>query len=351
MPETLAHLQLKRLAVATLLRWGCQAAANEVLCPISRFRVDAAGWLDAEPVAGGFNHLAAWAGRWMGDVGVEAASAGDGEGTHSDREKKSARRADVTGGARVRCEPRTVIVECKQSRADFLRDRDNLEALLKARDELEERRRRFAGRVQEAEPHLQSTRGVLFSELGDWDLASSSNPTYRRILRELEKVDERLHGGTKFHRLARYRLADRLYLLAPAGVVKRREVPPGWGLLECSKRWGVYRKASLAELSLVEVRISVEAPRHASPLRRRERLLRNIAVALTRGAVVESARTAAGVGERVIIRAPRASSGPRDDLAKAPGLFESAHETDRGPELALGVRMEGTGGPEAAAVP
>jgi sRNA-binding carbon storage regulator CsrA len=315
--ETLAHLQLKRLAAATLLRWGCQAAAMEVLCPISRFRVDAAGWLDREPVSAGHNHLAAWAGEKAG----ERAEAGlfDAQAPAGDR------RANPVA-ARVRCEPRTVIIECKQSRADFLRDRDNLDALLKAREAMEERRRRFAEKVRETEPHLQSTSGVLFSELGEWNLDASTNPTYRRILRELEKIDERLHGGTKFHRLTRYRLAERLYLLAPAGVVGRREVPPGWGLVECPKRWGAFRRASLVELSGVEVHIAVEAPRHVSPLRRRERLLRNIAVALTRATVTASIRT------------PSASSGTASRAPAVPSGVVS--RPDSVPELALGVRME-----------
>lgn len=312
MPETLAHLQLKRLAAATLLRWGCQAAATEVLCPISRYRVDAAGWLDAEPHSASHNHLASWARPieqhlFSGyPAGPRRDHSGYPAGPRRDDEPQSPDSAQATGTSsngkppagdrratqspaapRARCEPRTVIIECKQSRADFLRDRDNLEALLKLREDLDARRLRFEGRVRELEPHLQSTHGVLFAELGDWNLSASTNPTYRRILRDLEKLDERLHGGTKFHRLTRYRLADRLYLLAPAGVVGRREVPPGWGLIESPKKWTTFRKASLVVLSEVEIHIAAEAPRHASPARRKERLLRNIAVALTRATVRE----------------------------------------------------------------
>ncbi len=303
-PETLAHLQLKRLAAATLLRWGCQAAATEVLCPISRYRVDAAGWLDAEPHSATHNHLAGWTG---GQSRADEPESGHSEHVSQTPNSSVLRAtthpppaAEPAGDRRAtplpprtRCEPRTVIIECKQSRADFLRDRDNLEALLKARDELEGRRTRFADRVRELEPHLQSTHGVLFAEMGEWNLAASTNPTYRRILRELEKIDERLHGGTKFHRLARYRLADRLYLLAPAGVVGRREVPPGWGLIECPRQWSKFRRASLVALSEVEVHVAAEAPRHVSPARRKERLLRNIAVALTRGAVRTSMEASA----------------------------------------------------------
>lgn len=264
MPETLAHLQLKRLAAATLLRWGCQAAATEVLCPISRHRVDAAGYLDAEPVSATHNHLAQWAAPRPPDLFAPP---------------------PAPIAPRIRCEPRTVIIECKQSRADFLRDREEIEPLLKAREAMEARRLRFAARVRDTEPQLQSNSGVLFTELADWNLSASVNPTYRRILRELEKLDDRLHGGTKFHRLARYRLADRLYILAPAGVVGRREVPPGWGLIECPRRWPAYGRSPLAELAETEIHLVAEAPRHASPAHRKSRLLRNIAVALTRATV------------------------------------------------------------------
>lgn len=282
MPETLAHSQLKRLAAATLLRWGCQAVATEVLCPISRYRVDAAGYLDAEPVSAAFNHLPARRPR-------PAAPA-------RDRPPDSNDDAAPLIPVRKRCEPRTVIFECKQSRSDFLRDRDNLESLLRARTALELRRREFESRVRATEPHLQSVAGMLFDELGEWDFASSGNPTYRRILRELDRIDQRLHGGTKFSRVARYRLADRLYLLAPSGIVSPRELPPGWGLVECPRAWKKFQRANLTDLSGIEIHIAVDAPRHASPEKRKDRLLRNIAVALTR----ESARPAAESGRSTI---------------------------------------------------
>lgn len=261
MPETLAHLQLKRLAVATLLRWGCQAAASEVLCPISRFRVDAAGYLDAEPHGPGVNHVTL---RRRPDTLFT--DPGD----------------SVPRQPRKPCPPRTVIIECKQSREDFLRDRDDLDSLLAGRAALNRRLERFISTVQRTEPHLYRTGDVLFAEMGEWDLDHAANPTYRGIVRSIERIERRLHGGTKFTRLARWRLADRLYILAPPGVVRPREVPPGWGLLECPRAWKSYRSARVPELSEVQVHISAEAPRLATPTKRRDRLLRNIAIALTR---------------------------------------------------------------------
>lgn len=263
MGETSAHIQLKRLAAATLLRWGCQAAAVEVLCPISRYRVDAAGYLDAQPLGADFNHLAAWV-RIQRELAFEPAA------------------PEAHPRKRERCEPRTVVIECKQSREDFLRDRENLGLLLTRREKAEERRRHFEQRVMDAEPDLRDSDGMLFSELGEWNLAAARHPTYRRILAELDRLDRLIHGGTKFAKVARYRLADRLYILAPSGVVRRREVPPGWGLIECGAAWATMRRAAMLELSEVPIEIAVEAPRHTARPDRRARLLRNIAVALTR---------------------------------------------------------------------
>ena len=114
-----------------------------------------------------------------------------------------------------------------------------------------------------------------------------------RVLRQLAKVEERLHGQTKFNLIARWRLADELWVLAAAGVVRAREVPAGWGLAECSPavlRRGVRHALALGTLP---VRVVVPAPRHASPDARRARILRNIAVSLTK-AQFPGASAAAG---------------------------------------------------------
>ena len=76
-------------------------------------------------------------------------------------------------------------------------------------------------------------RSSLFPELDDWDL----HPVAYRPITVYAigcSVDEKLHGHTKFHFIARYRLADRLYLACPKGLIQRGKVPGGWGLLECS---------------------------------------------------------------------------------------------------------------------
>lgn len=249
--ETREHLGLKELATAWLLSMGCRAVAHEVPCPVARFRVDAAGYAEHEFVAGA-------------DPAAHASIF-------------DAQRA----GAAVRA-PRTVIVECKASRADFLRDDLQVEALLAERERLLERKAAIERElIPVHEPHLREGREALFEEMGGFDYARSRLLPYRRVLRQLAKLELRLHGQTKFDLVARWRLADELWLLAAAGVVRAREVPPGWGLAECSGavlRRGVGHALALETLPL---RVVVPAPRHASPSVRRQRLLRNIAVALT----------------------------------------------------------------------
>lgn len=262
--ETREHLGLKELASAWLLSMGCRAVAHEVPCPIARFRVDAAGWaehdwrLGADPAA----HTSIFAAERAGD----------------------AHRA-----------PRTVVIECKASRADFLRDDLRVDDLLAERERLLGRKAEIErDLIPVHEPHLKRAEGALFEESASWDFEKSRLLPYRRVLRQLAKLEERLHGQTKFNLIARWRLADELWILAATGVVKPREVPAGWGLAECSPavlRRGVQHALAMGTLPL---RVIVQAPRHASPEHRRARILRNIAIELTRGQFPRVASGAAG---------------------------------------------------------
>ena len=275
--ETREHLGLKELASAWLLSMGCRAVAHEVPCPIARFRVDAAGWaehdwrLGADPAS----HASIFAAERAGD----------------------AHRA-----------PRTVVVECKASRADFLRDDLRVDDLLAERERLLGRKAEIErDLIPVHEPHLKRAEGALFEESASWDFEKSRLLPYRRVLRQLAKLEERLHGQTKFNLIARWRLADELWILAATGVVKPREVPAGWGLAECSPavlRRGVQHALAMGTLPL---RVIVQAPRHASPEHRRARILRNIAIELTRG------------------QFPRVTSGPSGESADG-----SADDSDDG---------------------
>ena len=95
---------------------------------------------------------------------------------------------------------------------------------------------------------------------------------------KLQLLDQKLHGHTKFHLVARYQLADRLYLAAPRGMIRHCEIPPGWGLLECPKAWLDETSADESHDEPPALLPAVEAPPFNSRDQHRTRLLRNIAV-------------------------------------------------------------------------
>ena len=293
--ETRAHLGLKELAASWLLSMGCRAVAHEVPCPVARFRVDAAGWADRD---------------WRAGADPSAhASIFDAE----------------RAGDAVRA-PRTVVVECKASRADFMRDDLRVDDLLAERGRLLERKAEIERElIPVHEPHLRAADPALFEEGASWDFARSRLLPYRRVLGQLARVEERMHGQTKFNLIARWRLADELWILATAGTVRAREVPAGWGLAECSGavlRRGVGHSLAMGALPL---RVVVPAPRHASPDARRERLLRNIAVALTKAQF--GGKTAEPAGDAPSAAEPGAAvdgeSGAGDGAAPAAGTLRS----------------------------
>lgn len=282
--ESLSHATLKRLAREFLLRIGCCAAACEVLCPIARHRVDAAGYADDGvrlPPPGERAMATLWS--------LSAALRGAGQ-ERDPAEAPALHPAPATiagelSRRRRTRTPATVIIECKRSRQDFFRDGEDVEALLRTRDALRARRREIEEtRVKRAEPHLRRSGSALFAELEEWDFAASQHPAYRRVLRELRQLDQRLYGHAKFSKLARYRLADHLLVLAPSALIRPTELPEGWGLVECPRQH-LRRGTFAAPISLLDdlpLRLTVSPPQHATVAARRQRLLRNLAVRLTR---------------------------------------------------------------------
>ncbi len=258
--ETGAHRVLKGLAVEFLLGVGCRAVATEVRCPICRYRADVAGYLDKAP------SRRRW--EWGGSI-LAGERAADG----------CADRAGPVCGAT----PKTVLIECKQSRADFLRDRRDGERLLGLREEIGARRRYLEEeRIKGEEPQLRRSGSSLFAELEEWDFASSRIEAYRRLLRQERRLDEQLHGETKFWLAARYRLADYLFIAAPEGMIRAKELPHGWGLLACPRALlGSEPRAPEGP----GLRVIHGATERSSSEEHRLRLLRNIAVAATRASV------------------------------------------------------------------
>lgn len=262
-----------------LLEIGCRAVAAEVSCPIGRFRVDAAGWLDhcegdslpAPPPPEHPHHPTA------GPSLFESA--------------RPRRRGPAA--------PRAIVIECKQSRSDFLRNRGEGEALAAQLATLRRRAKRIEEmRIKRFEPQLRRVQEGLFETEEHWEFAASGIKAYHRLLARIESTERELYGRSKFERLRTLGLADHVFVLCPRGLVHPRELPQGVGLLECPGR--LLRAAPAAERSglehpsppagpdwrsaAIEVRRRRDSERLECAPARRLRLLRNIAVAATREA-------------------------------------------------------------------
>ncbi|HVU35801.1 MAG TPA: hypothetical protein VHE61_20345 [Opitutaceae bacterium] len=145
------------------------------------------------------------------------------------RVPRSGYRADVAASARG-VAPRTALFECKQSRADLLRDAHAEAATRSQLDLLNERRRTLEGLFAVHRPDLR--RGeALWPEYDTWDFSTLEHDAYRSVLAELETVQRRIVRGTKFSKMFRYRCADVLYLVIEDGIFAEAEIPAGWGVL------------------------------------------------------------------------------------------------------------------------
>ena len=145
------------------------------------------------------------------------------------RVPKSGYRADVAAigrGNGARC----AVFECKQSRADLLKDAHAEETTRTRLLELTQRRRTIEELLAVHRPDLR--RGeALWPEYDSWDFSSLEHHAYRGVLAEIDTVQRRVLRGTKFSRMFRYRCADFLYLVVEENIFAEAEVPAGWGLL------------------------------------------------------------------------------------------------------------------------
>ena len=124
----------------------------------------------------------------------------------------------------------TAVFECKAARADFLRDSareaGGAEMLVRMSERLMALRALIGGH----RPDLRR-REELFPEFDALDLRGLKHETHDRLQAEFRTAQRKLHDGTKFAKLARWRAASLLYLVVEEGLCAPAEVPDGWGLL------------------------------------------------------------------------------------------------------------------------
>jgi hypothetical protein len=142
---------------------------------------------------------------------------------------RSGFRADVAAAGSA-AGARTAVFECKQARADLLKDAHAEAATRRRLAELLARRSRLEELLKLHRPEFRCP-DALWPEFDSWDFSTLEHRGYRRLLAELATLERRLRDGMKFSRMARYRCADFLYLVVEDGIFAQAEVPSGWGLL------------------------------------------------------------------------------------------------------------------------
>jgi hypothetical protein len=185
--ETARHLDLKRRALAWAQAHGYRIAAAEVDVPHLGARLDVAAF---RPARGG---------------GRRAIDHAEGVGT-------------------------TVIFECKQSRADFVKDSRSATQIIARLAKLHERRTLYEESMRPHWPSLRN-RDTLFPEFDSYRFEAAGYEPYDSITKELRTLSARLHSQTKFAQLIRWRAANLHYVVAEEGVARAHELPHGWGLL------------------------------------------------------------------------------------------------------------------------
>ena len=157
-------------------------------------------------------------------------------------------RADV-----VACKPGkgdqpgpTAIFECKWARSDFLGDAASLDQSTVRLRELNQRREVLERNLTTHHPGLRAGE-TLFPEYDVIHLEKIDHQAYRSVVREIQTLQRKISGGSKFDRIARYRCADLCYLVVKKGICDPNEIPPGWGLLEWDGKQTVQSTDLIAE--------------------------------------------------------------------------------------------------------
>jgi hypothetical protein len=194
--ESQAHRELKRLALMWAQANGFRVAAAEVSLPHRRVRMDVAAY---QP-----------------------------------QRVREARRDERTQRERLVWKTTigvTAIFECKASAADFIRDARLMKATLEQLKALQEKRERAEQELKIFYPSIRNG-DSLFQEYETLNFERPGYERYEKIMREIRRHSDRLHGNTKFDRLAKYGAANLFYVVAEPAAISSHVLPCGWGLLE-----------------------------------------------------------------------------------------------------------------------
>ena len=188
--ETAEHRELKRLALIWAQARGYRVAAVEVSLPNHRFRLDVAAY-------------------------------------RPDRVREVQPDGRMKQRAAIGL---TAVFECKASKPDFLRDARSMAITMERLKVLHDRKVRIEKELRLYYPSI-SNGDSLFPEYHSVDFQRPGHERYQRTLRDIQRLQGRLHANTKFDRLVRWGAANLFWVVADPGIIAGHELPAGWGLL------------------------------------------------------------------------------------------------------------------------
>jgi hypothetical protein len=145
------------------------------------------------------------------------------------RVPRSGYRADVVAIGQGR-HAKTAVFECKQARADFLKDSHDDEACKLELRRLLRRKQHLEDLLAGHRPDLRRGES-LFAEYDAWDFTGLAHKGYHGLLAEIAARQTKAMKGTKFSKMLKYQSADFLYLVIEDTLYAEAEIPAGWGLL------------------------------------------------------------------------------------------------------------------------
>jgi hypothetical protein len=193
--ESARHLLLKKAAFFWAQKEGYQAVGTEITLPNCRYRADVAAYRSKR-------------------VRRE-------EWDPQSRANKLVRRG-VIG--------QTAVFECKQARADFLKDSQSTRRGLENLKKLHDRRETLERNLMVHYPSLRNG-DSLFPEFESADLDRLEHEGYRKVLKQIATLQTSVYEKTKFEKMRRWTCANLFYIVVPEGLIEPHELPPGWGLL------------------------------------------------------------------------------------------------------------------------
>lgn len=124
----------------------------------------------------------------------------------------------------------TALFECKQSRADLIKDSCLSVATIKRLKEQHARRTTLERLLKIHYPSAANGES-LFPEYDTYNFAATGHNGYAKVSREIATLQSRLFSKNKLEKLARYGCANLFYLVVTANIIANYELPLGWGLL------------------------------------------------------------------------------------------------------------------------